>query len=183
METPSIVLISLLMAYLLVLALAALTPRRWQTIMVHGAQIGAGAYREAPVARTRRRWRAPSALVTTASTLSVLWALATGMFALAGMLLPPAWPVALSGCALAVLLFFAAWLLATRADGGAERVRRITTYSYVHHCAVVATFVVFALYDRATIGLLVFSFVACTIGAGVTALLRSAAGSERDDDA
>jgi hypothetical protein len=188
METLSIVVISLAMASVVVLAQAALAPRRWRTVVVHGAPIGAGAYREAPAVRTRRRWRAPSASVTAASVLAVLWALATGMFALAGMLLPPVWPVALSGFVLVVLLFHAAAQLAMRAEGRAERVRRITTYSYVHHAAVVGTFALLSVWSafagrEEMVAILVFAVVACTIGVGITALVRSAARSERDDDA
>jgi hypothetical protein len=188
METLSIVVISLAMASVVVLAQAALAPRRWQTVVVHGAPIGAGAYREAPVVRTRRRWRAPSGGVTAASMLAVLWALATGAFALAGMLLPPVWPVSLSGFVLVVLLFHAAALLATRGEGRVERVRHITTYSYVHHAAVVGTFALMSVWSafagRAEmVALLVFTVVACTVGVGITALVRSAASAERDDDA
>jgi cytochrome bd-type quinol oxidase subunit 2 len=96
--------------------------------------------------------------------------------------------VALSGFVLVVLLFHAAAQLAMRAEGRAERVRRITTYSYVHHAAVVGTFALLSVWSafagrEEMVAILVFAVVACTIGVGITALVRSAARSERDDDA
>ncbi|MBX7193405.1 MAG: hypothetical protein K1X94_15225 [Sandaracinaceae bacterium] len=158
-----------------VLSQALLARARWVNERADGPVVGEGAYREAPVSRWRRRWLGLPIVVGAACTLSALWALVTLGFALAGTLLPPAWPVALSGYALVIVLFVASSKLARRTPDASRAVRFATTHSYLHHGAVLLTFGALATLGHDAWELFLVSAAACAVGVAVTALLHVAA--------
>ena len=180
MELIAVVLVPIVLGIAATALQAGLAERRWTLEAVHGAVVGDGAFRSAPQRETRARWLGirPTAFVAALATL--LWAFATVLCALAGLLLPPVWPVAISGFVLAVRLVGAAFLLAARDARAPATIGRVALHSYLHHAAVLLTFVVLAAIAHDMVGVLLFTLAACGIGVGVTLLLTSAARLEAD---
>lgn len=167
------ILVLLVVIVALPLGQALLARERWDRVPVHGAERGPGAYRSAQVVKTRRLWSGVHPGVLVASSLGLFWAGATICFAGAGLFLPPAWPVAVSGFFLAPVLLVVSTRLACRHPSAARFVRGATTYSFLHHGAVLLTFAAFGLFG-AEPSLFLVALVACAIGVAITALLRAA---------
>lgn len=176
MEALVLVATALALAVALPLGQAALASARWNLVIERDQVCGVGAYREAAIPRTRLRWSGIHPSVLAACTLGVLWAFATFCFAMAGAFLPPAWPVAISGFVLAIVLLLAVSRLARPRHDTARFVRAATTYSFVHHGAVLLTFL--AIGALGSMELFAFTGVACTVGIAITAYLRASIATE-----
>jgi len=177
MEVLVCVVAVLVVAFVLPLSQAALASARWRPVLERGELRGAGAYREASVPITRVRWRGVHPSVIAACVLGVLWAFATFCFSLAGAFLPPAWPVAISGFVLSIVLLRVTSHLACRQEDAASFVRTATTYSFIHHGAVVLTFLALSTWGSMA-EVLLFTLVACAIGVAITAYLRASLHTE-----
>ncbi len=175
MEVLVFVAAALVLAVGLPLGQAALASARWGLVIERDAVRGSGAYRSASIPRTRMRWSGVHPSVLAACALGVILAVATACLSLAGLFLPPAWPVAFSGFALACVLLATVSRLACKHSGAGQFVRRATTYSFVHHGAVVLTFTMMAPWMPEV---LAFVLVTCGIGVAITAYLRVSVRTE-----
>ena len=185
MEVLVCLVAAVVAAFVIPFSQAVLASSRWRPVLERGALRGAGAYREATVPTTRLRWRGVHPSVMAACVLGVLWAFATFCFALAGAFVPPAWPVAISGFVLSIVLLRVTSHLACKHEDAASFVRTATTYSFLHHGAVALTFAALSTWGSMA-EVLLFTLVACAIGVAITAYLRVSIRTEiepRRDDA